>query len=187
LAIFERRFTVKSYVLKNVTMRTILVMAIVLFGLVGSSNAQQSTTWNKWNWLMGEWVGDGGGQPGQGGGAFSFTFDLDKKVVIRKSHSEFKGSEGKPAVVHDDLMVVYLDFNGSPSKAIYFDNEGHTISYTVTYPNNAVVLVSDRIPNVPIFRLSYIPLEDGSVNVKFEMSKDGEKFMTYVEGKSRKK
>lgn len=162
-------------------------MAIALFGLISSSRAQQGSTWSKWNWLMGEWVGDGGGQPGQGGGSFTFAFDLDKKVVVRKSHSEFKGPEGKPAVIHDDLMVIYLDFNGSPSKAIYFDNEGHTINYSIAYSENAIVFVSDRIPNVPVFRLSYLPLEDGSVNVKFEMSRDGEKFTTYVEGRSRKK
>jgi hypothetical protein len=47
-------------------------------------------------------------------------------------------------------------------------------------------MVSEKIPNVPIFRLTYTLLEDQKVNIKFEMSQDGEKFMTYLEGKSVK-
>ncbi len=75
---------------------------------------------------MGEWVGSG--QPGQGGGTFSFKPDLDQKILVRKSHSEYPASANKPEIIHDDLMVVYLDNPENRNKAIYFDNEGHTTS-----------------------------------------------------------
>ena len=133
---------------------------------------------------MGEWVGSG--QPGQGGGTFSFKPDLDQKILVRKSHSEYPASANKPEIIHDDLMVVYLDYSGNPNKAIYFDNEGHTINYSITYSDKSIVLTSDKVPNVPVFRLTYSLLDDASVNTKFEMSQDGEKFFTYIEGKSRK-
>jgi ABC-type uncharacterized transport system ATPase subunit len=83
-------------------------------------------------------------------------------------------------------MVVYLDFNGYPSKAIYFDNEGHIINYTITYSEKSVVFISNKTPEVPTFRLTYTLLEGGTVSTKFEMSQDGEKFTTYLEGKSVK-
>jgi len=78
----------------------------------------------------------------------------------------------------DDLMIVYPDYKGSPAKAIYFDNEGHTINYSITYGDNSIAFTSDKIPNVPIFRLTYTLLETEIVNTKFEMSQDGEKFST---------
>lgn len=168
-------------------MKTLVIITLALFGCLHNGFTQQSDAWKKWAWLLGEWVGEGSGQPGTGGGTFVFSFDLDQKVIVRKSHSEYPASGNKPALKHDDLMIVYLDGNGNPSKAIYFDNEGHVINYTVTYSDNAIVLQSDRIPHVPVFRLTYTRLESGTVDTKFEMSQDGEKFMTYIEGKSKKK
>ena len=159
---------------------------ITFFFLMFNSFAQQNTAWTNWSWLMGEWKGEGSGQPGNGGGTFSFQSDLDGKILVRKSHSEYPAQGNRSATIHDDLMIVSLDYTGNPTKASYFDNEGHTISYSITYALNTVVLLSDKIPNVPTFRLTYTLLDKQTVNTKFEMSQDGEIFMTYIEGKSSK-
>jgi hypothetical protein len=163
------------------------MMTLMLVGTFTYCFGQQKDEFEKWNWLMGEWVGEGSGQPGSGGGGFSFTQELDKKILVRKAHTEFPAAAGRPASVHDDLMVVYLDYRSQPTKAIYFDNEGHTINYSISYSDRSIILISEKIPNVPIFRLTYTFINDQSVNTKFEMSQDGEKFMTYIEGKSLKK
>jgi len=161
-----------------------IIIISVLFFITSVGFSQQNTTWAKWDWLMGDWIGEGSGQPGQGGGTFSFTPDLDENIIIRKSHSEYPASVNKPAVIHDDLMIIYRDLNGNPSNAIYFDNEGHTIEYQVNYNEKSIVLLSEKIPNVPAFRLTYTLLDSDTVNTKFEMSQDGENFFTYIEGKS---
>lgn len=155
-------------------------------GFFSVSFAQQNPVWDNWSWLIGEWKGEGTGEPGQGGGTFSFEFKLDKKIIERRSHSEYLASENKPLVIHDDLMIIYADQTGNPSKAIYFDNEGHTINYSISYSNKSIVMTSDKIQNIPIFRLTYTLLDNGSINTKFEMSQDGKNFMTYIEGKSEK-
>jgi hypothetical protein len=67
------------------------------------------------------------------------------------------------------MMIVYSDMRGTPSKAIYFDNEGHTINYTVSYADKSIVLTSDKQPNLPVFRLTYTLNDGGSISVKFEM------------------
>jgi hypothetical protein len=162
------------------------VLLFALFTITTISSGQQKSTWDDWSWLVGDWVGEGSGQPGQGGGTFSFAYDLDQNIMVRKSHSEYPATVDKPAIIHDDLMIVYLDNSGNPSRAIYFDNEGHTINYHISYSDRSIVFISDKIPGVPIFRLTYTLLENGTVDTKFEMSQDGEKFMIYVEGKSRK-
>lgn len=167
-------------------MRTKFFLLLVFSFLISTSFAQQNLPWKDWSWLIGEWQGEGGGQPGQGGGTFSFNTDLDGKILVRKSHSEYPASGNRPATIHNDLMIVSLDYSGVPTKAIYFDNEGHTINYTISYAPNTIVLISEKIANAPVFRLTYTLLDNQMVNTKFEMSRDGEKFMTYVEGKSEK-
>src|ERR1700749_2872292 len=100
----------------------LFLAGVFIVGMHTISFGQQNATWAKWSWLMGEWKGEGSGEPGKGGGVFSFKPDLDSKILVRKSHSEYPASGTKPAIIHDDLMIVYPDFPGNPSKAIYFDN-----------------------------------------------------------------
>ena len=167
-------------------MKTKLLLTIILINLFTICSAQKSPSWDKWTWLIGEWKGEGNGQTGQGEGTFSLKPDLEDRVLIRKSHSEYPATENKPKIIHDDLMVVYKDLSGNPSKAIYFDNEGHTISYTISYADKTIIMTSEKIPNYPVFRLTYISNQAEMIHVKFEMSQDGEKFITYTEGKCRK-
>jgi len=167
-------------------MKTKLILIISIFGFFTICFGQQNSTWDKWNWLIGEWVGEGSGQTGQGIGAFSVKPDLYNKILVRKNHSEYPAKGNKPQIIHDDLMVVYLDLTGSPSKAIYFDNEGHVINYGVTYANKTIVLTSDKSPNFPVFRLTYILLDNGTINVTFEISQDGDKFSIYTQGLCKK-
>lgn len=163
-----------------------ILLTIIFCGILTTVFSQQKPSWDQWSWLTGEWVGEGSGQPGTGGGTFLFKTDLDQNILVRKSHSEYPTTAGKPKVIHDDLMVVYPDFSGIPSKAIYFDNEGHTINYSITYSDKSIILTSDKIPKVPTFRLTYSLIDTETVNTKFEMSQDGEKFFMYIEGKSKK-
>ena len=84
-------------------------------------------------------------------------------------------------------MIVYLDNAGQPGKAIYFDNEGHTIDYAITYREKSIIFASNKVQNMPVFRLTYVSLDKNTVDVKFEMSRDGENFLTYTQGKCTRK
>lgn len=165
-------------------MKARLLLIILLISITLTTFSQQNPTWDKWEFLFGNWIGEGSGQPGEGEGTFSFSLDLDKKILVRKSHSEYPATEKTPETIHDDLMIVYLNQLGDPSNAIYFDNEGHVIEYKISYQENKIILTSNKISNVPIFRLSYTLLDNNTVNTKFEMSQDEENFITYIEGKS---
>ncbi len=168
-------------------MKTKLFLLIITILISQITYAQQSTTdWKSWSWLIGDWVGDGNGKPGDGNGFFSLKEDLSGKVLIRKAHSEYPATADKPAIIHDDLMTVYPGTDSTSDRAIYFDNEGHVINYTVSVSDKSIVLLSEKMPSAPIFRLTYLLIENGLINIKFEMSQDGEHFMTYVEGKCKK-
>ncbi len=165
----------------------VLLICLLLTGFQVAMS-QSAPDWSKFQHLTGHWVGEGNGQPGQGTGGFSFQADLDGNILVRKSHTEFPATSARPAFTHDDLMVIYPDYSGVPSKAIYWDNEKHTIEYAVSFTEKAIVFTSAASPHVPRFRLSYETIDANTINVKFEMAQPGspEDFKMYLEGKSKK-
>jgi len=142
----------------------------------------------KWSALAGEWAGEGSGSPGSGAGTSSFQFDLQNQVLVRRSHSEYPASGGRPATVHDDLMVIYPG-KGEESRAIYFDNEGHVIEYTATWSAGADTLtfLSKATTGAPQFRLIYKKIDPQTLTVAFEMAPPGQNaFKPYVSGRLKR-
>jgi hypothetical protein len=144
--------------------------------------------WDAWQFLIGEWVGEGGGVPGQGGGSLVFRFDLQRQVLLRKNHVDFPATSERPAFTHDDLTVIYPDPSGG-MRAIYFDNEGHVIPYAISSTADTIVLVSEPEANAPRFRTTYSQRENGTVHTRFEIAPPGapDAFVIYVEGSSKRK
>ena len=145
---------------------------------------------SKWNLLIGEWSGGGAGEPGSGAGTSSFQFDLQKQVLVRRSHSEYPASGGRPATVHDDLMVIYPGI-GDESRAMYFDNERHVIEYTATWSGSGdtVTFLSKPTQGAPQFRLTYKKVDVQTLTVGFEMAPPGQTgaFKPYVSGRLKRK
>ncbi len=133
--------------------------------------------------LVGNWVGEGSGQPGTGGGEFSFAPELSGRVLVRHSYAEYPSTKDRPAFRHDDLMVLYPE--SGKLRADYWDNEGHAIHYTVTTEPGSATFVSDG-PG-PRFRLTYSAKSADKVAIKFEIAPPGGEFKTYLEGTARKK
>lgn len=165
---------------------------LLLFPIVGSAPADtKDDSWAAFRFLLGEWVGEGDGKPGQGSGGFSFAPDLGGKVLVRKNRNDIPAANGRPAVTHGDLLIIYRGSDGKRNKAIYFDNEDHVIQYTVTASGdgNALTFVSDAVPSQPRFRLTYTKGKGETVSIKFEIAPPGkaEEFKTYLEGTARRK
>lgn len=118
--------------------------------------------------MIGKWKGGGMGEPGTGQGEFSFLPELNGQILARRSFNQLASGPR-----HEDLMIVYVE-NDSP-RAIYFDPEGHTIHYNVTFParNTALFESAGR----PKYRLSYVP-EGKYLNGKFEAG--GKTYLTWT-------
>ena len=164
-------------------MKLVFVMVLCMFSLTLFGQSDKGSLDN-WGWLLGEWVGEGQGIPGKGVGKFSFKLELGESIVERKAIATYPAANGRPAIVHEDLMIIYRDAAGVPYKAIYFDNEKHLINYTVLLSEGSIVFLSDKAISLPVFRLTYTFIESGKISVRFEMAGDGVNFKTYVEGVS---
>ena len=165
----------------------IQVFILLLFACSGifSQNNPGDTTWSQWQSLIGTWKGNNSGEPGQGEGYFTFGFELNGNVLIRKGHTVFPGHENQPARIHDDILVIYKDTSAVPDKADYFDSEGHVLHYYITYNGNStIVLTSIPVKDNPVFRLTLIKMDNLTTDIKFEyaMQKNPEDFKIHVEG-----
>jgi len=165
-------------------LKLVFIAAMIVSTFV--SKAQISENWDKWDNLFGNWTGKGNGEPGSGGGTFTFSPDLDNNIIVRKSHSEFPATENQSAVIHDDLMIIYFDVTKNTTRAIYFDNESHMINYSVFYENNSIIMVSEKTQGTPVFRLTYTIIDKENIKTQFEISQDGDNFFVYLEGNSIK-
>jgi hypothetical protein len=157
-----------------------------------SSNAQQTTNpWSKWDYLLGEWIGDGKGEPGEGKGSFTLTSDLDKNVLVRINHTEYQPTKDRPALNHEDIMIVYSGNTGASAKAIYFDNEKHVINYIISYSDdgNDIILTSEAIEGTPRFRFTYKRIDANKIKTIFEIAPPGnpDAFNVYLEGTAHRK
>lgn len=75
----------------------IAFLCTVLF--FGSAFGQQPVSrqdWSSLRFLLGDWIGEGSGNPGQGTGSFTFAFDLDEKILIRRNHMEYPENKRSP-------------------------------------------------------------------------------------------
>jgi hypothetical protein len=145
--------------------------------------------WEAWKFLVGEWEGGHEGDPGQGSGRFAFSFDLDNNILVRKNRTVFPATKERAGYTHDDLLIVYAELSGI-KRAIYFDNEEHTIHYEVNVSpdQNKITLESNPVPSVPQFRFTYIKTGKDTLDARFEMTPPGipGAFFVYLEGSSRR-
>ncbi len=136
-------------------MRFLLFVALTL-------QAQTVDPWKPVQFLVGEWAAE------EGNGGSSFDFDLQRKIMIRKNF----------APGHEDLMVIYLD---PGLKAIYFDNEGHVIHYSVEAGSDFVRFVNEQ------YRLTYRKTSEEKLTLDFDIAPPGKPFANYIHASLRKK
>ena len=159
----------------------LFLLALALLAPAGAAD-----DWGPAQFLLGRWIGEGGGQPGQGKGGFSFERDLQGAVLIRKNYAEYPPAKGKPGFRHDDLTVIYRDEASKEIRATYFDNEGHMIPYAVKPEPDGVVFVSDGPATAPRYRLTYTRAGADRLKLKFEIAPPGKDFATYIEAAARR-
>ena len=173
--------------------RFIAVSALFAFALAQSGGAVRASAdpWIALGFLEVTW--DAHAQTGsagaQGNGTYTFKPELKHHVLVRRS-GVYAACEG-PAnfdCEHSDVLYVYQEAESQPLKAIYFDNEGHVIHYTVSTPDSTTaVFISEASPSGPQFQLVY-QLKDKLMSGKFQMRMPGQtEWKSYLEWNGAKK
>jgi hypothetical protein len=148
--------------------------------------------WQSLRPLAGDWTGTGGGgEPGEvSASGMSFRYELQERVLVRKSFTAFRATASRAAFQHDDLTVIYRGDAGAPPRAIYFDDEGHSIEYTISVSSDGqrIECLSAARPDQPRFRFTYVFTGPDALKIRFEIAPPGqpERFTTHVEGSARR-
>jgi hypothetical protein len=176
---------------KRVLIVQTVVLAAALFLRSRAQQAPAAVRVDALKFLVGKWVGEGTAETGQAGqGYCSFEPGLQDKVLVRKNHPEYPPANGRPAIVHDDLMIIYPDREKHELRAFYTDNEGNVINYTVRAATDgkSAVFLGDAEPGMRRFRLTYSVRQPGHMTIRFEMAPAGQpdQFQKFIEGKLRR-
>lgn len=179
--------------------KVFLLIALIAFPQF--ANAGQKTNsaaqWEPFKFLIGDWMGEGTGKPGEASGGFSFQFDLQSKILVRRNYAEYPATAERAAFRHDDLMIIFEDpsnpagGDGSKFRAVYFDNEGHVINYRVSFADSGSTLsfVSDPAASQPRFKFTYRKTSESKMSFEFDIAPPGkpEEFSKYLSGDLRRK
>ena len=171
-------------------MPCLFAFALPLFAQSSPATADASapkppSPWAPFEFLLGQWTGEGGGAPGAGAGAFSFEPELDGKILVRRNRADYPPADGRPAAHHEDLLTVFIE--GGAYRADYFDNEGHVIHYAVTPAGPSLVFLSEPGPG-PRFRLTYTKTGPQTVRIQFEIATPDlpDLFKSYLKATARR-
>jgi hypothetical protein len=161
------------------------------FAFLLAQQGQTDPRWAPLGFLIGAWVGEGGGAPGQASGGFSFLPDQDGRILIRKNHADYPALRDKPAYSHTDLMIIYREPGETNLRAIYWDDEDHTIHYIVvaSADRGSVQFLSAGSASQPRYRLTYRKTGDDRVAIQFEIAPPNhpDAFSTYIKATARRK
>ncbi len=172
-------------------------MKLAVCAMVGAGllNAQSMASAGKEQWaaltfLEGTWEAQtrGGTLGASASGTYVFQKELGGHILAR--HSSSAGCKGPDDFdcEHGDLLHIYLDSPGQPLQAIYFDNEGQVIHYSVSTPAaNTAIFTSDASAPGPHFRLVY-ELKGDAMSGKFQIQMPGKtEWTSYLEWSGGKK
>lgn len=176
----------------------VLILSATLVFLTPRLHAQNASTQqtvpalsvDSLKFLLGNWVGEGttGGAPGTG--YCSFDMGLQSKIIVRKNHAEYPATSGHPAILHDDLMIIYPDAARHQIRAFYTDNEGHIINYTVTAAGDgrSAVFLGDTEAGAARYRLTYTAAKPEHASLTFEIAPPDhpDQFQTYIRASLRR-
>jgi hypothetical protein len=156
--------------------------------------AQAADPLSSLDFLLGTWTAATGATGTSGGqvmGTYTFSRDLSGHALQRTGTvANCKGPQDFDCNHHDQLTI-FPDSNAqavhhSSLLALYLDNEGHVIYYTLTTPDpQTVIFNSQSPPNAPTFRLMYHLEGSGAKAVmsgKFQVAAPGsDDFHSYLE------
>lgn len=155
------------------------------------NNSKPSDPFQQLSFLTGTWEAKTVNNPAvAASGTYSFQFELKNHVLARHSTSYSAACKGPDDFdcEHGDLLYVYSDGPQQPLRAIYLDNEGHVIHYSVTTPaaTTAEFLSDPGLPG-PQFRLLY-ELKGAVMSGKFQLRMPGQQdWRSYLEWTGSKK
>ena len=172
---------------------TILVLFLFLPSFLSAQMSKRDSLWMILQPFIGNWMGEGSGEPGNGSYERSYQFILNKRFIEIRNKSTYpptdKFSKGE---VHEDIG--YYSYDGGRKVFVLrqFHAEGFVNQYkldSISADKKTLVFVSEAIENIPPgyrAKETYCLLNDNEIEETFEIAEPGKGFEIYTRVKLKR-
>ncbi|MBN8569281.1 MAG: FABP family protein [Ignavibacteria bacterium] len=161
----------------------ILCMPAILF----SQNTKRDSLWMPLKPFLGEWIGDGEGEPGKGKYERSYQLIFNKRFIEVHNKSTYPPkTENTQGEIHEDVGYMSYDKSRKTFALRQFHTEGFVNEYvleSISTDGKTISFVTESIENLPAgfrARETYQLLNENEFEETFEIAEPGKDFALYT-------
>lgn len=167
-------------------MKKILFLIFIIPAILSGQTTKKDSIWMSLKPFIGNWKGEGGGDPGKGKYERSYEFILNKNFIEIKNKSTYEPNSKYPnGEVHEDIGYFSYDKSAKKFKLRQFHVEGFVNEFTldsISPDKKLFVFITYAIENIPrgwrgkeTFRF----IGENEVEEIFELSEPDKDFKVY--------
>lgn len=163
-----------------------LVMTMLLASILASAQTKKDTLWLSLSYFVGDWRGEGGGEPGKGTYARSYAWALNKNFIEVINRSHYPAQEKNPkGEVHEDHGFISYDKALKTFVLRQFHIEGFVNEFRLeskSADGKNLVFVTNAIENIPAGwkgRETYRIISQDEFEETFELAPPGKEWSVY--------
>ena len=167
--------------------RIIFLLLIIIPSFVSGQTSKRDSLWMLLQPFVGNWKGEGGGEPGNGSYERSYQFILNKRFIEIRNKSTYPPTDKFPkGEVHEDIG--YFSYDGGRKVFVLrqFHAEGFVNQYkldSIAPDKKTLVFVSEAIENIPAgykAKETYRLINENELEEIFEIAEPGKGFEIYT-------
>jgi len=168
--------------MKKIFFLSLLIIPSILF----SQMTKRDSLWLLLKPFVGQWKGDGGGEPGRGKYERSYQFVLNKRFIEIRNKSTYEPTKQFPdGEVHEDIGYFSYD-NGRKTFVLrQFHVEGFVNQFrvdSISPDKKTIVFISESIENIPSgyrAKETYQIISHKEIDETFEIAEPNKDFSIY--------
>ena len=175
-------------------MKIILVLILLSVKVSLAQNAKRDSIWAPVNFFVGEWRGEGGGEPGIGKYERSYKPTLNGNFIEIHNKSTYPPTEKNPkGEVHEDVGYIFYDKGRRTFLLRQLHVEGFANDYvleSLSPDKKTLVFMTESIVNIPKgwrARETYRFLSNNKFEETFELAPPDQPFAVYTKVKFTRK
>jgi len=171
-------------------MKKLLFLFLFLPSIIFAQNTKRDSLWMPFNSLIGEWKGDGDGEPGKGSYERSYKFIFNKRFIEIRNKSVYPPkTENTAGEVHEDIGYISYDKGRKSFILRQFHTESFVNQYTlesISPEDKIISFITESIENLPAefrARETYKFINENEFEETFELAEPGKDFIVYTKVK----
>lgn len=167
-------------------MKALLFLVIFLPFVAAAQNSVKTDPWAPFKPFIGNWTGEGGGEPGNGSYERSYQFIMGNKFIEVRNKSTYPPSANNPkGEVHEDLGYISYDRSLKTFRLRQFHIEGFVNEYlldSISPDQKTLIFITESIENIPAgwkAKETYRILSDTRIEETFELAAPQKAYEVY--------